>query len=162
MNVGSLRLLVDTNVWLDWFIPGRARSQVAEEFVIRAIRRGDTLLYPVRILGDIFYMVDRNCRHYLHEALGQVDDVAARAARTTAWSCVRNMREVATAVGADEADVWLACEYQTLHDDLEDDFVLAAAERVRADYLVTNDRALIQHSTVAALTCEDMLKVLTS
>ena len=161
MNADNLKLLVDTNVWLDRFIPGRTGSQAANQLILRAVSRGDTLFYPARILADVFYVVERSCRHYLREALGEVDEAGAQAARTTAWDCVKNMRELACAVGVDEADVWLACKYHDLHDDLEDNFVLAAAERVRADYLVTNDRALIQHSTVAALTPEAMLNVLT-
>lgn len=83
-----------------------------------------------------------------------------QAIRRIAWACVDNMRELATAVGMDESDLWLACKYRTLTWDLEDNVVLAAAQRAEVDYLVTNDWALIQRATVPALTPEDMTKVL--
>ncbi len=35
--------------------------------------------------------------------------------------------------------------------------VLAAAQRAKADYLVTNDEALLRHAPVAALLVEDFL-----
>lgn len=60
----------------------------------------------------------------------------------------------------DEADLWLACRYRTLTWDLEDNVVLAAAQRAEADYLVTSDRALIQRATVAVLAPGDMTAVL--
>lgn len=93
-------------------------------------------------------------------AEGQLGERSARAVRETVWGCVNNMCELATAVGVDEGDVWLARKYKSLLGDLEDNLVLAAARRVQADYVVTSDRELIQHLPVAALTPQDMLAVL--
>ena len=70
------------------------------------------------------------------------------------------MRERATAIGADESDVWLACRYLPFNNDLEDNFVLAAAERAQVDYIVTNDETLIRKSTVPAFTPEDASKLI--
>jgi len=62
-------------------------------------------------------------------------------------------------VGADEADVWLAAKYRALNEDLEDNLVLAAANRAKADYLITNDTQLIAKSPVPALTPRDWLAI---
>ena len=57
------------------------------------------------------------------------------------------MREIATAVGADDSDLWLACKYKPTLGDLEDNLVLAAAERAQVDFIVTGDEQLICKST---------------
>ena len=82
------------------------------------------------------------------------------AVQRAAWSCIENMREQAIAIGADESDAWLACKYRPLSEDLEDNFVLAAAERAEVDFIVTGDKTLIQKATVAAYTPQDALKYL--
>jgi predicted nucleic acid-binding protein len=83
----------------------------------------------------------------------------AEAIRDIAWACVDNMSELGTPVGADESDLWLARKYRRLHPDLEDDLVLAAAERAQADYLVTSDEALLRKAMVPALSPEDFVRV---
>ena len=57
-------------------------------------------------------------------------------------------------VGQNEA--LRAMTYRDLHDDFEDDLLLAAAARVDADYVVTSDRALLRHAPVACLDPVDM------
>lgn len=96
----------------------------------------------------------------MREGKGDRSKAYAKAINTFAWDCIDSMVEVGTPVGADIGDVWLARHMRDIHSDFEDDMVLAAAERARASHLVTSDRKLIQKSTVAAFTPEDMLKVL--
>ncbi len=45
--------------------------------------------------------------------------------------------------------------FSPLHDDYEDNLVVAAAQRSRADCLVTNDEKLLRHSPVATFSCRD-------
>ena len=61
-------------------------------------------------------------------------------------------------VGQNEA--LRAMTYRDLHDDFEDDLLLAAAARVDADYVVTSDRALLRHAPVACLDPADMRALL--
>ena len=76
--------------------------------------------------------------------------MAACAAGEVAWSCLSVMDEIATAVACDQADVWMARKQRCLHEDYEDNLVVAAAQRACADCLVTNDQNLLKHSPVAA------------
>ncbi len=119
------------------------------------------LLYPVHIIPDVFYLAFIDIKRLLR---GQgSDELVAQAARTTAWEYVNSMREIATAVAADNNDVWLASKWESLHGDIEDNLVLAAAKRAQADYVVTSDRQLLSHAAlagVAAISPEDMLAVL--
>ena len=119
------------------------------------------LLYPVHIIPVVFYLAFIDVKRLLR---GQgSDELVAQAARTTAWEYVNSMREIATAVAADNSDVWLASKWESLHGDIEDNLVLAAAKRAQADYVVTSDRQLLSHAAlagVAAVSPEDMRAVL--
>lgn len=70
------------------------------------------------------------------------------------------MREIATAVGADDSDLWLACKYKPILGDLEDNLVLASAERAQVDFIVTGDEQLIRKSTRNAYMPADALSFL--
>ena len=56
-----------------------------------------------------------------------------------------------------DTNVWFARKYQRIHEDFEDCLVLAAAQRAKADLLVTNDEALLRHAPVVALSVNDFL-----
>lgn len=154
-----LKLLVDTNVWLDRYLPSRPKYRLAKEFFDTCVRQGVTLLFPMRALQDTFYQVSRDGKEYFR-AQGPLTEEHAHAVTALAWDCINNMMDVGVPVGADGSDVWIAQHLRGVHTDFEDDMVLAAAMRAKADYLITSDRQLIQKSTVAALTPEDMLTVL--
>ncbi|MBP3866722.1 MAG: hypothetical protein J6D25_02805, partial [Eggerthellaceae bacterium] len=141
------------------FVSGRADEMASLEFIGRAEEAGVELAYPVHILKDVFYLVQRGMKSQarLH---GSCTEQGFLAIRRAAWGCIENMREHATAIGADESDAWLACKYRPLSEDLEDNFVLAAAERAKADFIVTGDEGLIRKATVVAYTPQDALKYL--
>lgn len=156
-------LVLDTNVWLDAFLPARAGHATASSLIARAQACDVSLLYPVHTLPDVFYFVFAHTKHEIRQALEGRDEYVAAAARTTAWESVNTMREIATAVGAGQSDVWLACKAEYLHNDVEDNLVLAAVRRAKADCLVTSDKGLLEHASlacVAAMSPEDALGVL--
>ena len=151
------RVLLDTNVWLDAFDGARPRSREANGLIDACVRKGIDLLYAVGTVKDVYYLVGASLKRETRAA-GEVlseDQVSAISAYATA--CIANMDEIATAVGADSSDVWLARKYQRIHADFEDCLVLAAAQRAQADCLVTNDEALLRHAPVAALSAGDFL-----
>lgn len=152
----QLALLLDTNVWLDYYLPWRAGSAVARQLIERVIGRNDTLAYAAPAIKDVYYLVAAGHRRIEQAATGSLTEAAARAAATTAWGCVNNMQEIACAVPIDHTDVWVASKQRALHADFEDDLVIAAALRGRVDYLVTNDETLLKHCPVAALSAADI------
>lgn len=151
------RVLLDTNVWLDAFDGARLRSHAANELIDVCVRRGIDLLYAVGTAKDVYYLVGASLKRQARATDPVLSEGQARAIATYAAACVTNMDEIATAVGADSSDVWLARKYQRIHADFEDCMVLAAAQRAKADYLVTNDEAFLRHAPVAALSVEDFL-----
>lgn len=156
----GMLLLVDTNVWMANYVPTRAGHQQARDFLAEAWQRELGLLYPAPILKDVFYLIGMEYKRQVRAEKGAVSQADAAAINELAWGCVHNMRELATAVAVDESDLWLACKYRSLSQDLEDNVVLAAARRCGARHLVTFDESLIRRSPVSALLPKDMVALL--
>ena len=156
MSASNPLIIVDANVWLDNYLPHEYGWSAATDFFNVARSANAAILYPASILTDVFHVIQNRLKADTREQSGTLTKGDAVAIREIAWACIENMRELGTAVGVDEADLWLACKYRRLHEDLEDNLVLAAAERVHADYLVTTDAQLIRKSPVAAFTPADM------
>ena len=160
MSNTPLRLLLDTNVLLDEYLPMRPGSQVSRTLLCTAQEQGLDLLYPARVLVDIHYQIASTLKRLVRAERGVLSESDAQSIQRIAWSCIDNLCEFATAVGLDESDIWLARKYRRFNGDFEDNFVLAAAERAQVDYLVTSDQKLLRKATVAALSPADMLSLL--
>lgn len=155
MSFPARRILVDTNVWVDNYVSTRPSSPDAQAFFDSAFAAGAELLYPVHVLKDVYYLIGAYLKRQARSLDTGLTEQKTRAIAELAWAAAKNMHENATAVGADESDAWKAFGYRTLTNDLEDSFVLEAAERARADMLVTSDVRLIAKATVPAHTPGD-------
>ena len=58
------------------------------------------------------------------------------------------------------ADFWVASKLSAFNGDIEDNLIMACAERAKADYIVTRDKGLLRRSTVCALAPEDATALL--
>lgn len=155
-------LVIDTCVWVDNYLGTRPGSGEARSLLDAAIRLDIDLLYAITSAKDVYYLVAQVLkREQAREGVPLTPSLVA-ANRETAWACVENMERNATAVGLDASDVWLAHKFKPVHDDFEDNLVVAAARRAKADYLVTNDERLLRHSPVAAISPRDMFALLRS
>ncbi|MDD7368750.1 MAG: PIN domain-containing protein [Berryella intestinalis] len=152
--------LLDTNVWLDYFLGFRPQSKAAVDFINIAIERGVRFCHAVHATKDLFYLVSADYRRAVMRDKGEVSKADAATAAKTAWMCLSKMDELSTAVGCDRSDVWIAQKQRCLHGDYEDSLVIAAALRCNADLLITNDEELIRHCPVAALSVEDATNML--
>ena len=152
-------LLLDTNVWVDYYSNARPGHKAAFELVSLALKSGFDLLYAVGSAKDVFYLVSCDFKHASRRVCGgALSEEAANAAKEMAWAVVRNMQSIATAVGCDQSDMWLAEKHRQVHDDFEDDLVIAAAMHSDAGCLVTNDEKLLRHCPVAALSVDDAVR----
>lgn len=152
-------VLLDVSVWLDNYVPNRASSADSRKLLAWLTQHDVTITYPITSLDTIFFLVQQSFKVAAHNdglALQQED---AEAIQSIAWACIENMAELGTPVAADASDFWIARKFRSIHTDLEDDFVLAAAERAQADYLITSDKTLMQKSTVPALSPHDFLQI---
>lgn len=157
MSGAPLKIMVDANVWVDSFCVDHAESLAARAFIGQAAEAGALMLH---IAKDVLYVVQHELKRSVLASGGALDEASARAIGDAALAFVRNMTENATAVGADASDLWLADKYLALHRDYEDNLVLAACKRAQVDYLVTNDRKLLEHADLAAKTPRQMMPIL--
>lgn len=156
---GRRTLLLDTNIWLDYFLGWRDMSPTSRRLVELALNQGCTLAYAVSSAKDVFYIVTSEHKRLERAAEGSLGKGAV-AANAAAWGCVNALQEMACAVPLDHTDVWMASKQRVLHADFEDDLIIVAALRAKADYLVTNDEGLLRHCPVAALDARDMVALL--
>lgn len=160
MSVKLQDILVDTNVWLDYLDPSRAGHQDAFNLIAYACQEGHLIMYPLPILKDVFYLVAGNYKAQIRNEQGCLTESDALVASEIAWACLEQIRSIATGVGVDESDAWLACKMRSLHGDFEDNLVIAAAQRAESTYVVTSDKSLISHAPVVALQPKDALEAL--
>lgn len=159
-DAGRPLLLLDTNIWLDYYMADRRRHDAAFALVDALLSHEIDPLFAVTSIKDVFYLVqlgfNRAARSSLEpeEALSESQLLAAR---ECAWSCASHMQKIAFAVGLDASDIACAMRQKNIHPDLEDDLVIAAMVCSRADLLVTNDDKLLRHCPVAALDARDAL-----
>ena len=153
-------VLLDINVWLDNYLPDRPSSNEARVLLTWLRERGVSILYPITAPGTVFYVVQHSMKRAALAdgvALSQANVIAIR---ELAWACVENMAELGVPVGADVSDFWRARKYRSIHADLEDNLVLAAADRSQAGYLITSDESLLKKSGIPALTAHDFLRTI--
>ena len=117
---------------------------MASALICKAGLLGVDILFSATTAKDVYYLVGKLLRAKACEGGQSLCKGDALAIRSLAWSCVANMGEIGTMVGMDASDMWLAEKYREIHDDFEDDLVLAAMERCGADFLVTNDERLLR------------------
>lgn len=150
-------LLIDSNVWIDYFVRSEKTGEMACAFMCAAMRNEVTLVYTPSTLKDVFYIIPRRLRA---QAISEGDDVTGITFAPSAWACVRAMTEMAVAATTALPECELAWMLRHQHGDFEDNLIIAAAETCGADYVVTYDRALIEHFAPVCITPEQALNIL--
>ena len=152
MSGNQLRILVDTNVWVDQFLPLRPGQQDSLRLVERACDVDALLLYPACILKDVFYIINSESKRLVREKLGALSEVDTLAARTYAWGCIEAIQGLALPVDTTLIDIRMASIWRNVNGDFEDNLVRAAAERAGADLVVTWDKGLLSNRVMPVVT----------
>ena len=152
-------ILLDTNIWFERYLPGRTQQETVNTLIDEALVAECALAFPAQSALDVYQRVGREHKLWARKQ-GALTDVMAKAIKRLAWDCVADMQHLATPIPVDRSDFYLACKHRDIHDDLEDDLVIAACQKAHANYLVTLDRKLLAHAPVEAVTPSDMLKLL--
>lgn len=150
-------LLLDTNIWMDNYFAHRPFCQESRKLIAYAVEENLTLAYAATSTKDLFFLASSELKRLARQAAGSLSEESARACSSLAWGFLQNMTEIAVAVPVGEPQIWIATHYRGLHEDYEDDLILAAAESSKADYLVTNDKALFGKASIPTFTSPDML-----
>lgn len=150
-------LILDTNIWIEANLGWRKGHKEANELIAFARNHGIELAYAITTVKDVYYLIGADLKWKERKEKGALSQEAADAIAEISWAVTNNMNEVATPIGMDLADVWMARKLRSIHNDLEDNLVIAAGERANADYIVTSDAKLLANPHVHALTAADML-----
>lgn len=154
-----LKLLIDTNIWLDYFLGRTNASESIVELFSRASEAEDIVLFSSSLsVKDIYYILGRTMKGDARRG-GVLTPEAIAAADETAWACVRLIRQksIIASVGADE--VFDSFVFKHHHNDFEDDLILGVANRIDADYVVTGDKDLIKHTNGVCIDAYQALRL---
>lgn len=151
---------MDTDVWLDQYLPGRPHAKDSQTFVDKALGLGIEFAFPAASIKDVFYLAGSEYKRIVRAETGAGSEADAQAIQRIAWGIVDSLQEVATPVGMDLSDVWLASKLRKVDGDLEDDLVRAAAKRAKVDIVVTWDKGLLTKAVVPTATPTDALAVM--
>ena len=149
MRTDGHRLLLDTNVWVSYYLSGSGLAEDAGELVRASLANDIELFYAPTSLKDAFYIIPRELKRAEAES-GVETSPASR--RAVAWACTQHMREIATPAPLTGVECDLAHMLRSMNADLEDNIVVACAETCHADYLVTYDRQLIEAFSPSCIT----------
>ena len=149
------RLLLDTNVWFDYFLGVGPGLAAIEEIVSRGVKRKVHLLYAPTSAKDVFYLISRRLRQTDARGLSSSASYAA-----AAWACARRMMETADAAPQSCAECELACLLRSNFDEFEDNLIIASAETAKADDVVTSDRLFLRALPEACITPEHAVALL--
>ena len=157
-----LRLLLDTNVWVDYFCGWRPRHKEAFCLINSAIEDRATLFYLAGGLKDVYYLVAaEQKRHLVADGL-ELTEGNARAINQIALRSIDAMQDISSPVPLDLRTIWLGRKLESTCSDFEDCLVLGACELAEVDFLVTSDEKLRSRATVAALSPADMTSYLSA
>ena len=86
-------IVVDTNVWLDYYLGFREGNRDACELLTAANRAGVNLLCAVTTTKDLFYLIAADFRRdWRSRHGGQLSEEGVAASHTTAWACLKNLK----------------------------------------------------------------------
>ena len=156
-----IKILVDTNIWLDYFLARGVHHHAVSTFIAKTYGREDIALYvPSLSLKDLAYQLASLMKLDARRAGKDITPDIVAAAREVSWGCVRSVLEKALVGPIGHTEVLGAFTRKRIHDDFEDDLVLSAADAVGADFLMTHDAALRRHMGGLCLTAEEGLELL--
>ena len=146
-----LKLVVDTNVWLDYYLDRGPRHEAVGRVIAATAGERAAVYVTDGILKDFFFLFQQTLKE-MHRSDGLVIDAnLAASIEETAWACLRNIMHLALVVPLGAGEVWEAFALRPQHGDFEDNLIIAAAKRVDADYIVTADRQLGRRSPIPCL-----------
>lgn len=160
MSKRPYTLLIDTNIWLDYYLGDRPQSEAAKNLIVYAEEMNLTLAYAATSLKDVFYILHREFKELFRHEARTLSNTQAASCSKAAWECIHHMMEIAIATPIGEPQIWLASHYEDIHGDFEDDLILATLETSKADFLVTEDVTLQKKAPTGAFSAADMLAFL--
>lgn len=137
MRKGPVRYLLDTNIWLYYFLGENAYKHEIMDLIASGQDDGVDILFTPTTAKDLFYVLPRALRRA--GAIGPDETMSS-----IAWGCLERMFELATPAPQSAAECHIARTLRSTIPDFEDAMIIAAAETAGADYIVTLDKELLR------------------
>ena len=137
MRKGPVRYLLDTNIWLYYFLGEDAYKHEIMDLIASGQDDGVDILSTPTTANALFYVLPRALRRA--GAIGPDETMCS-----IAWGCLERMFELATPAPQSAAECHIARTLRSTIPDFEDAMIIAAAETAGADYIVTLDKELLR------------------
>lgn len=161
MTKAKNAIVVDKNVWLDFYLVDRPLHAEAMQFITAAEKHDANLALPADAVKDIFFIIGRHMKQLFIQNGGIIDERMGCTIRDFAWQCVDHMTDIAVSIPMDDRTAWLTRHYRDVSLDYEDGSVLASCELCKARYLVTHDKSLSARANIATKTAAEMACLIT-
>lgn len=78
-------IVIDTNVWLDFYLPGRAGGEIAVAAIEAAYQQNVTMLYTTAQAKDIFFIAGANLKALERAKSGNLSPTSVAAINAMCW-----------------------------------------------------------------------------
>lgn len=154
MTEHRLRLLADTNFWIAYFMRDERFCAPCERLIeLAAAERVDLYVAPSTV-KDVFYLIPRCLRR-----VDQQEERESVSYQPAAWASIEFMLDVATPSPQSFAECEEACLLRGSVGDFEDGLILASADSVDADFILTYDRQLLDRLPEICITPKRALEL---
>lgn len=145
-DVSMQRILLDTNVLLDYLLHRDDHAKMAESVMELGAKNNVTLLCASLSLKDIAYLSSSAIRREFKSNESEVENFTRSfLSSRVPWHCIEQVKEMCDIVAVDESTCDKAFSLQKRHRDFEDDLIIVAAQQSGANCVVTSDAELISH-----------------
>ncbi len=157
------KFLIDTNVWMDYFLARTPGHQAVSKFLRLSIDSDSVAVYVASLsLKDLSYLLANDMKSNARKMGRAITPDVVAVAREMAWTCVRKVIDFAIVAPVGQPELLQAFTYKGVHDDYEDDILLGVAYRIGADYIVTYDKELAERSPIRCLCPREALELVTN
>jgi len=131
------KIVLDTNVLLDWFDDTRAEHENAQTFIRKHIIGGDVLYVAATSCKDVYYVISR-----------AYSEPMAR-------ECIQSIFLAMELLPVDNRAAYAG--FHCNEPDFEDGIIRACAELNHMDYLITRDKSAFKDAQVKVLSPTELL-----
>lgn len=144
-DVSMQRILLDTNVLLDYLLHRDDHAKMAEAVMELGAKNNITLLCASLSLKDIAYLSSSAIRREFKPNESEVENFTRGfLSSRVPWRCIEQVKEMCDIVAVDESTCDKAFPCKTASG-FEDDLIIVAAQQSGANCVVTSDAELISH-----------------
>jgi len=143
VNTRALKILVDTNIWIDYYT-ARDIAHGHSSQLIKSLLGSKHEVYACTLsTNDLFYLLQVYLKLAHRRQLGDsLSPEQALAIKEVAWKSTEHMIKVAKLIAVDTFECQRALALRETSNDYEDNLIIACALTCGVDYLVTNDESL--------------------